>query len=76
MFVDRVIHWSQMLRKQLRHCITIISKTIKTYRLYGDNNLMELFFALNIMMISVWLREMSFGGEILLGLSLLFTNLF
>lgn len=28
------------------------------------------------MMISVWLREMSFGGEILMELSLLFTNLF
>lgn len=46
MFADRVIYWSQMLGKQLRHCITIISKTIETHWLYGDNNLMELFFCL------------------------------
>ena len=37
---------------------------------------MELFsFVFNIA-ISVWLREMSFGVEILMELSFLFTNLF
>ena len=77
LFVDRAINWSQVLGKQLRHCITIISKTIKTHQLYDDSDLIELFlFVLNIMMISVWLREMSFGrGGILMGLSLPLTNL-
>lgn len=70
------IYCSELLVKQLRHCNTIMSKTIKIHQLFGDDDWNSFLFVLNIMMILVWLRGMDFWGGILTGLFLLFTALF
>ena len=40
------IYCSEVFVKQLRHCNTIISKTIKIHQLYGDDDLIELLICL------------------------------